>query len=566
MWGKYCGFLSLVSGYLTEKVGATQAAVDFVLRRKAIGAEALAAQRDAVLGGKYPLLKPSLRELTTLRMQIAQKTLAGAGVDGIEAHRKRLAEWNTKKEQLEAELARQVPEINITQKLRRADHRAVSMALPEDAALVEFVRFSVFDFKSVPGRREAKWKPAHYLAFVLRAGEPDNPRMIDLGEADAIDDKIATFRTAITGESEIRGSTQQMSSPASERTNDVGRNLRSVVFDPLLGALGSHKRLLFAPDGDLSRVPFEVLPWQDGRYLIDDYHISYLSSGRDALRFRAETNGAPTSVLVMADPDFDLSTSSTSSVSSDSRPLFGEPPTGRQSRNLGPQTRFDRLPATRVEGERVAEMFHVLPCLAGQALEGRIKNCVSPRILHLATHGFFLPDQETRLSKEAFEFSTMTATAAGRLGRPGIENPLLRSGLALAGANTWLCGGLLPSDAEDGLLTAEDVSGLNLLDTEMVVLSACETGLGEVRIGEGVFGLRRAFVLAGTRALVMSLWKIPDDQTQQLMEEFYRLIREQRPGQTRSVALRAAQLMIKEKYSDPYYWGAFIYQGDPYLC
>ena len=137
---------------------------------------------------------------------------------------------------------------------------------------------------------------------------------------------------------------------------------------------------------------------------------------------------------------------------------------------------------------------------------------------------------------------------------------MLRSGLALAGANTWLKAGNLPEEAEDGLLTAEDVTGLDLLATELVVLSACETGLGQVHVGEGVFGLRRAFVLAGAKTLVMSLWKVPDEQTRELMEDFYRRLL---AGQGRAEALRQAQLAMKAKYPDPFYWGAFICQGDP---
>jgi CHAT domain-containing protein len=130
----------------------------------------------------------------------------------------------------------------------------------------------------------------------------------------------------------------------------------------------------------------------------------------------------------------------------------------------------------------------------------------------------------------------------------------------LAGANTFFCGGSLPEEAEDGLLTAEDVSGLDLLATELVVLSACETGLGDVRTGEGVFGLQRAFTLAGAKTLVMSLWSVPDDATRQLMEGFYKRLL---AGEGRADALRNAQLKLRERYPDPRYWGAFICQGDP---
>src|SRR5262249_53556273 len=128
---------------------------------------------------------------------------------------------------------------------------------------------------------------------------------------------------------------------------------------------------------------------------------------------------------------------------------------------------------------------------------------------------------------------------AGRLRGPGMENPMLRSGLALAGANTFLRGASPPAEAEDGLLTAEDVAGLDLLDTELVVLSACETGLGAVHLGEGVFGLRRAFIVAGAKTLVMSLWKVPDLATAFLMDRFYDNLLTR--GLDRDLALSEAQ-------------------------
>jgi CHAT domain-containing protein len=217
-----------------------------------------------------------------------------------------------------------------------------------------------------------------------------------------------------------------------------------------------------------------------------------------------------------------------------------------------------------MEGERIAEMLGVQPWLEEMALKARLRICTSPRILHLATHGFFLPDQEWDPIENRRKRGTLSGGAgSGACGitKPVLENPLLRSGLALAGANTWCHGGSPPHEAEDGILTAEDVSGLDLLETELVVLSACETGLGEVHTGEGVFGLRRAFVLAGARALVMSLWKVPDLETRELMEDFYRrILDERRPP---AEALLEAQLALKKKYPDPLCWGAFIYQGDP---
>jgi CHAT domain-containing protein len=202
----------------------------------------------------------------------------------------------------------------------------------------------------------------------------------------------------------------------------------------------------------------------------------------------------------------------------------------------------------------------VVPWLATDALEGRLKACRSPRILHLATHGFFLVDQNGTGSADLRDLGASPSAGSGRLSGKGLENPLLRSGLALAGANTWLQRGSIPAEAEDGLLTAEDVTGLDLADTELVVLSACETGLGEIHVGEGVFGLRRAFTLAGARTLVMSLWKVPDRQTEELMIDFYQRIQ---AGQGRAEALREAQLALKARHPEPLYWAAFICQGDP---
>jgi len=194
------------------------------------------------------------------------------------------------------------------------------------------------------------------------------------------------------------------------------------------------------------------------------------------------------------------------------------------------------------------------------ALEKRIKACRSPLILHLATHGFFLKDQADDLSAAQRGLGAPGWVAGHQVSGPRVENPLLRSGLALAGAN-WKCRGFTPPpEAEDGWLTAEDVSGMDLLATELAVLSACDTAKGEVRVGEGVFGLRRAFVLAGAKTLVMSLWEVPDKQTQELMVGFYHYLL---AGQGRAEALLQAQLDMKKKYPHPYFWGAFICQGDP---
>jgi CHAT domain-containing protein/tetratricopeptide (TPR) repeat protein len=559
--GEFKAFLSLVSQWLPHSQKAVCSALSLVLQRKAIEAEVLATQRDAVLSGKYPEAAHMLRELTLVRSQIAQKTLAGVGYEGLQAHQQLLAEWNAQRERLEAEVARQVPEMNIEKKLRSIDRHVVAMALPTDATLVEFVRFDVLDFKAVPARGEKRWKPARYLAFVMHAGEPENIDMIDLGEAEPIDRMIATFRSIITVEKDDGGNRGLGALPSYARKpeeEDVGLRLRESLFDPLLEAIGDHTRLMMSPDGDLSRLPFEVLPTNDGRRLIDEYRISYLSAGRDVVRFNFKSGRKPARSLVAADPDFDLGAKSMRAAAASA---------GRRSRdfNRGATETFHRLSGTKLEGRNVAAMLDAELWTEGEVLDARLKRCRSPRILHLATHGFFLEDQKRDPQEESFGFDAMSFSQSGmqRLADARLENPLLRSGLALAGVNTWLESGELMEEAEDGLLTAEDVSGLDLLDTELVVLSACDTGLGEVHVGEGVFGLQRAFVLAGAKTLVMSLWEVSDEQTRELMEDFYRRIlgADGKPPQSRADALREAQLAIKARHLEPFHWGAFICQG-----
>ncbi len=593
--GNFASFLSLVLQFFPSSQVQVQAAMDVVLRRRGIAAEALAAQRDALLGGRYPALAPALEQLKALRTQIVQKTLAGPGAESTEAYQQRLNEWNAQKEQLEADQARHLPEMTLDQQMQKVNRQAIASQLPHDALLVEFVRFSLFDFHAVPARGEPRWKPAYYVAFVLSGNNPNQVHLIDLDEAERIDGLIADFRAALTGEREdaipaedslssrsfAADLSASLSESEEERKRDLlpddgvpdevhadlaGKQLREAIFDPLLPDLYECRHLFLAPDGNLSRLPFETLPTEDVKRLIDHYQISYVSVGRDLLRFTAASGRQTHEAVVLADPDFDLAGSSTAST------VEVPAPTGRRSAELANHLlTFERLRGTRQEGEQIAQALRAQALFDKQAMVGSLKALRSPRILHLATHGFFLPDQQRNPNKEpsslASEQLSMTSnggmTASDRLTRlmgQYLENPLLRSGLAFAGANTWNRGGTLPPEAEDGLLTAEDVSSLDLLDTELVVLSACETGLGEVQIGEGVFGLRRTFVLAGAKTLVMSLWKVPDQQTQELMEDFYRRLLASQP---RAEALREAQLALKEKYPHPYYWGAFICQGNP---
>jgi MYXO-CTERM domain-containing protein len=202
-----------------------------------------------------------------------------------------------------------------------------------------------------------------------------------------------------------------------------------------------------------------------------------------------------------------------------------------------------------------------------EATEAAVKKLAGPRILHVATHGFFLasaPGVIARSRGLTLDLPSAPppppngkiAEADAATAAPAYENPLLRSGLAFAGANPRKSGD------EDGILTALEATGLDLDGTEIVVLSACETGLGEVQAGDGVYGLRRAFVLAGARTEITSLWRVADAETKDLMVHYYEKLQS---GGGRSASLRDVQRAMRAlpETSHPYYWASFVVSGDP---
>jgi CHAT domain-containing protein len=537
---RFARLLAIVARDRLDDADAVARACDLVLRRKGLTAEAMALRRDEILGGRHPHLAEPLRELARLRTSIGAATLAAAG-DRAGPGPDAVAELVRRRDELERALAHQIPDLDLSRHLASVDRKAVADALPAGSALVELTLAD-------PGPGDEP----RYIALVVPAGAPDDSRLIDLGPAKEIDRSLAELRAAL------------------ERWEDIaagpGAELYQKVFEPVADALAGRRRLFVAPDAELCQLPLEILCAPSRRYVIDDYAVSYLSAGRDVLRL-GRPAGRPGPSVVVADPDFDLRS-----------------PDAAES--LGDEAFFERLPGTRREGTDVAALLGVAePLLGWRATEAELKRRRSPAVLHIATHGYFLPAPRREPLENVFErVNLLTVPGEGlfvlggtpsyyereeldELGPLGAEvaNPLLRSGLALAGANTALRGDPAPAEVEDGILTAEDVSGIDLSDTQLVVLSACETGLGDLEQGEGVFGLRRAFVLAGARTLVISLWKVPDELTQALMTHFYRELSQ---GRGRADSLRAAQLALKADppTSHPLIWGAFVCQGDPSPC
>ncbi|MGH7964719.1 MAG: CHAT domain-containing protein, partial [Candidatus Binatia bacterium] len=294
--------------------------------------------------------------------------------------------------------------------------------------------------------------------------------------------------------------------------------LSQMVLQPLAPHIGARTQLIVSPDGELNRVPFAALQTADGRYLIEHLNLAYVASGRDLLQ---DQGRAPATVdlLLVANPAFN------------SRDGLGGTTLAAAVERAGDfDNGFAPLLGTAQEAEAIPLLLESdhKPLQQAQATESAVRAVRSPKILHLATHGFFLKN------KEIF-FPDTLSTSDSSLSAPLEMNPMVRSGLALAGANH----AKEITNGDDGLLTALEVTSMDLRGTDLVVLSACETGLGKVQVGEGVYGLRRAFTLAGAKNLVMSLWKANDLMTLYQMKEFYRAYRN---GASAAAALREAQL------------------------
>jgi len=515
-------FLSLVHRHLFNSDSAKLAAFDFVLQRKALTASALASQNAALYSGRYPQLQEQLRHLSDLNTQIIHLTFSipQSGTGGMH-YREKLAQLQTQYNYLQKQLALQVPEIQLSE--FDFDRQAIAQALPTDSILVEFVRFDPFDFLAIHAQGETQWHPPRYLAFVCRSRQPNTIQMVDLGIAATIDQLIQVFRLQTSEDTQPtlawskNGQTPNLQIKPYNPTPAI--QLSQALFHPIRDLVKECKHLIIAPDGNLNLVPFQILPWgtTESHLLMDEYTISYLSVGREILRSKIQPPTGSSSVpLIIADPDFDL----TADPDSNKIPLPIKP--------------FFPTPGTRLLGESVAKKLPDAKLYLGaEALSSRLMGSECPRIMLIATHGLFQTDAEPQ---------PVTQISMKHLRKTRVENPMLRSGLALAGANTWLSGGELPKDAGTGFVFAQDIASLDLWANELTVLCACDTARGDIQIGEGVFGLRRAFAVAGSKTLVMSLWAVPDKATALLMERFFDNLQF---GMDRVEALHSAQNYIR---------------------
>jgi CHAT domain-containing protein len=480
--------------------GAAALAALVLLQRKGRVLDAMIRQRA---GGTADAAV--LDRLSAANAELARVALADPRRDRVDDRRASIADLEARVEQLETVLSERSADVRM--QIRPVTVEAVQAAIPADAALIEFALYRPFD--PAAERNADAYGAPHYAAYVLRRDAA--AAGVDLGEAAAIDRRVEALRAALSDP-------QRDVSPSA-------RALHDAIVAPLLRAAGMATRLLVSPDGALNLVPFEALQDECGRFLIERYTVTYLSSGRDLLLMRGP-RPAGSAPVIFADP------------------LFGEPAAANRERpvtNTASATArrsvppdndlstafFTPLAATADEAAAIKALFPAAVVFEGaRASKAALAQVNGPRILHIASHGFFL--------------------------REPSPNPLLRSGVALAGANLTRA---------DGILTALEASGLNLWGTRLVTLSACDTGVGEIRNGEGVYGLRRAFVLAGAETQVLSLWPVSDTVSRQTMVAYYSGLRD---GLGRGEALRQAKLALLARRArrHPYYWASFIQSGE----
>jgi CHAT domain-containing protein len=388
---------------------------------------------------------------------------------------------------------------------------SVLSAIPPEAALVSYVRTG-----------------GTYLAFVLRPSRP--PVFARLGGTDAIDARVLAWRREATADPRTRPR-------AEEACAEAGRELRAAVWDPIVPAVGHASLVFLVPDGSLNLVNFAALPADRGDYLLErGPALHYLSAERDLIALR-DPPALGQGILVLGSPDVTAAPEPDESGAASGPTEPGGLPACADFDDLD----LAALPGSGAEAEEVAALWSdggdVLRLSGAGASEAAfVRTSPGRRVLHLATHAFLLPDRCDE-----------------------------RAGLVLAGA-ARLKSGAWPLDAsKDGILTAEEIAGLDLSGVEWAVLSGCDTGNGTVRSGEGVLGLRRAFQIAGARTVIMSLWSVDDGAARLWMRALY-TARRDGLGTAAAVAAAGKSLLDGQRRrgatTHPYFWGAFVAAGD----
>lgn len=540
---------------------------DLVIQSRAVILEEIADRRRFLSSTCDPHIAQLTADLTSASNQLAYLAVRGRGMETLESYQAHLAEARRLKEAAERNLAAQSKQFGARQARQMVGWRQVREALPPRSALIAWVRFDRLDYAvrggEPHGERPARGRP-YYAGFVAAPGAP--VRLVPLDDADKIDALVAEWHQQAGAGPRTRGA-----AAAEEAYLEAGAALRRAVWDPVAAGLDSVEVIFLVPDGALALLNFDALPYDSGEFLIEHAPLLHILSSERDLCGDGTQRSRGAGLLTIAAPDYDMLPVAKPEGEGAQIGMTRGVPCG-QFKSLW----FESLPGTDIEQQELIRLWNDLAVAVGPDRPGRkaafrklvglgatereFKGLASGfEILHIASHGFFLG------SECAGRGTTGGAAAPDELTLGGLvaESPLLLSGLAFAGANLRENA---PNSDDDGILTAEEITALNLEGVDMVLLSACETGLGKIEVGEGVFGLRRAFQVAGARSLVMTLWSVEDKAAADWMAKMF--AHHLRGQLSVAEAVRAAsRAMLTERRNNgqtthPYYWGAYVTTGE----
>ncbi len=532
---------------------------DVLLEEKGLIASSSASMRAAVEASGDPQALAMLDKLSSDRAQMAALMQSTAGDPA-----NRMAQINQLGDEantLEQTLMKRSAALNRQRAQNAATWQQVQKALKPGESAVEVTRFPY----------DEGFGPAADLVYVALIITPEGkePELIVLGTAKQLEAGPMLAYRAGVGQSRGVEAVEQPAAPGQQASVANTSAAYAAFWKPLEPALGGARRVYVSPDGVLNTIPMGLMADSDGKLLMEKIQLRIVNSTRDLL-LPVRAPGARSALLV-GNPKFDLtaaqqraalaelkSGANAGTTSQHADPAPGTPANAVQVASRAGELKggdLKPLPGTQVELDTIGKLLKTSGWQATEytgdlALKDAVTRARSPRVVHIATHGFFLSDEELK------------ANAAAQGKTPNLnEDPMLRSGLFFAGADRVRAAAAPEAGLDDGVLTAYEASQLNLEGTELVVLSACETGLGQQSNSEGVFGLRRGLEEAGADAVLMSMWSVPDKETQELMALFYQ---KWLGGLDKPEALRQAQLQeretVRRRYGKdlPYYWGAFV--------
>ncbi len=581
--------LDLAVRLAVARPAAAEPAWDALVRSRALVLDEMARRQRLLRESSDTEVGRKIQALIASRRRLANLVVRGAGDSPHEKFQAILDAARAQKELAERDLAASAPESRFGRSDAEIGLEDVRAALPERSALVAYCRIESLGRATARGEAPARADTARYAAFVLTPGR--DLSAIDLGVAERIDSLAARWITMAS---------QQGVGPAKRRAEarvrSAGEALEHAVWEPIATMVSGADRIFVVPDGALLFVNFDALTAGDSQYMAESAPvIHYLSAERDLvslarpgargsglLALGASDYDAPLDAPPSGDPAIDGLADSVSDsfvnadAGADVNAAGASLEHTRASRSARPACegfhalRFAPIPAAAEEARRIAALWgksDATLCLGACATETEFARAApGRRVLHIATHGFFLGHDCAGIGKggtPVADSRTASTRSGASIADRVPENPLLRSGLALAGANRRAEATALGAD---GILTAEEIAGLDLAGVEWAVLSACETARGDITTGEGVLGLRRAFQIAGVRTVVMSLWAVEDEAARDWMAALYRSRLER--GLGTAEAVRAANLeclAARRKLglsTHPYYWAGFIAAGD----